>query len=266
MSDFKQSANAGGIGTTVLLVIALIVVIILLGGFLFNYTRIDQLTRALQDTQKQVQNVQQEREMAKNNLQEQAIESAQDIAGAIKDVKNPAIRLALTKAYAARLRTLLTTQEQEDLDTIVVYVEKNPGTLFQDNPNLPSNVALAIKNLQAKLTTARNNSVATVQEIDDATYSPNEVVTLTGTIEYVDDDEILGGSIFTLKDTETGNVFYLHFNEANSENIQENMVGQEVTLNVKVTSKANEPLTFQVISGPTLVAGVQLSPTPVVTQ
>lgn len=252
MSGLKQTLYTGGIAiTTILLILAIIVIIILVGGFLFNYTRIDQLTRSLQDTQKQVQEVRNESDQAKANLQGQAKEGLSNIADAIKDVENPAVRLALVKAYAARLNSFLTPSERNDLNTVVVYIEKNPDVLFSENPNLPQDVRTALNRIRTKVTSLTGNSVATMQEIDEAIYSPGETVTITGTIEYVGEDEVLGGGIFTLTDSETGYVYYLHFNQANSQNIQENMVGEEVSVNIRVTSRANEPLTFQVVSGPT---------------
>lgn len=253
MTDPKKSGYPGGIGiTTILLTLAIIAIIILLGGFLFNYTRIDQLTRSLEDTKKQIQNVQMTSQDAKENVQESAMEGAQDIASAIKDVENPAARLALAKAYAARLNSFLTASERSDLNTVVLYIEKNPSALYADNPNLPADVQDSLDNLRAKLSTVRSNSVATIQEVDEATYSLNEELTITGTIRFVDDDEVLGGSIFALEDKETGNIFYLHFNEANSENIKQNMLDQEVSIEIRVTSRAGQPLTFQVVSGPVL--------------
>lgn len=239
--------------------IVALVLLVILGGlfvftFFFNRSQIDQLTKSLQETKEQIANVQNEAAGGRQDVKDAASNAAGDIAGAISDVDNPAVRLALVKAYATRLKTLLTPSEQEDLDTIVVYFDKNPEVLFADNPTLPADVKTAIANIKTKLTNAKSNSVATMQAIDEELYTPGETASITGTIAYVGDDELLEGSFFTVTDSETGYVYYLHLNNANSKSVQDTMLDEEVTVEIKVTSKAGEPLTFQVVSGPTLAS------------
>ncbi len=240
--------------TVIVLVLLVILAALLIFGFFFNRSKIDELTKSLQKTQEQIANVQNEAQGGRENVADTALTSAEDIASAISDVDNPTVRLALAKAYAVRLRALLTASEQEDLDTVVVYFEKNPKVLFENNPTLPAEVKTALANLKTKLTSAKSNSVATMQAVDKATYTSGEIVTVTGTIAYVGDDEILGGSIFTLTDSETGYVYYLHLNNTNSQNVQDTMLDEEVTVDIKVTSKAGDPFTFQVVSGPTIAS------------
>lgn len=258
--------NSGGKSrnlTYILIFVLFLIVIALLGGGLYiGHSRINQLTRQLNQTQKQVQNVQQEANKTKEDTTQAAMNGIKDTAGAIKDVENPVIRLALAQAYAQNLKQYLTKSSQTDLDTILLYVNDNPKVLVTKNPTLPKEVALAVSNLKTAVRNLKIAGVATMQKIDKELYTQGEVVTLTGTINYVEDDTDLSGSIFTLTDSKTGYVYYFEFNEANSKIIEETMDGKEVTVTVKVTSKANEPLTFQVIKGPTLVT---TSPAPSIT-
>jgi hypothetical protein len=258
--------SRSGLVSLTLLVIAILAIALFVFYFFFSRSKIDQLTRSLNETKEQVQNVGEESEEARREMAMEASEGIKSTAEAIKDVENPAVRLALIKAYAAQIRPLLTGQSQEDLDTVLVYIDKNPAVLVTKNPSLPQEVVLAINNLKTRARNLRIAGVATMQKVDEVLYTQGETVELMGTIAFVQDDPALGGSVFTLTDSETGYVYYLVFNEANSATIKEDMVNQEVEVTVRVTSRAYEPLTFQVVSGPTLAAqptqGAQSTPAP----
>ncbi len=253
-----------------LFIITAVIIGLFIAGFIFNKSKIDQLTQSLQETQKQVQDVKQQTEESKESVMEAKMEGLQDAAGAIKDVKNPAVRLALTKAYLASIRSQLTPANQKDLDSVIVYLEKNPNAIFVKATTLPPDVIQSVNNLKTAVKAKKIAGIMTMQKIDKAIYSPGEIINLTGTIQFVQDDEITGGSIFTLTDSETGYVYYLEFNEANSQTIKNSMLGETVKVSVKVTSKANEDLTFQVLTGPTPVAvptqSSNSSPTPTTVQ
>lgn len=258
--------NRSSLISLTLLIIAILAIVLLIFYFFFSRSRIDQLTRSLNETKEQVQNVGEESEEARREMAMEAAEGMKSTAEAIKDVENPAVRLALIKAYAAQIRPLLTGQSQKDLDTVLVYIDKNPAVLVTKNSSLPKEVVLAINNLKTRARNLRIAGVATMQKVDEVLYTQGETVELTGTIAYVADDPALGGSVFTLTDSETGYVYYLVFNETNSQTIKEDMVDRDVEVTVKVTSRAYEPLTFQVVTGPTLVTQptgkTQASPTP----
>lgn len=260
-----------GFLSIILFGIALLAVIALVFYFFFSRSKIDQLTRALNETKQQVQDVKEESEEAKQDTAMAAISGMRSTAQAIQDIDNPQVRLALINAYAESLRPQLSSASQKDLETILVYVNGDPKVLVTQNPVLPKEVLLAINNLKTRARNLKIAGIATMQSLDKALYTDGEIVNLTGVIEFVQDDPALGGSVFTLTDSETGYVYYLVFNEANSQTIKNSMLGKEVNVTVKVTSKANEPLTFQVMRGPTLAtvsptrpAGTNVtSPTPV---
>jgi len=170
----------------------------------------------------------------------------------------------LLKAYTSSLKNSLSKQDLADLDRITLYIQGNPSVIVTKNPDLPADVAQAIANIKLKAKALRNKAVVVIKdEVDKATYTQGEEIMLTGTISFVEDDAVYGGSIFMLTDSETGNTYYLHFNETNSQTIKNTMLDEKVTVDVKVTSKANEPLAFEVVSGPTLA---KQTPTPQPTQ
>lgn len=250
--------------------IAVLAIIALVFYFFFSRSKIDQLTRALNETKQQVMDVQKESEEAKKETAMEVIEGTRSTAQAIKDIENPQVRLALINAYAQNLRPQLSTANQKDLETILVYVNGDPKILVTKNPVLPKEVLLAINNLKTQVRNLKIAGIATMQSIDEKLYTQNEIVNLTGVISFVGDDPALGGSVFTLTDSETGYVYYLVFNEANSQNIKNSMLDKEVDVTIKVTSKVNEPLTFQVMKGPTLTntptptkSATNTSPTPI---
>lgn len=250
-----------GILSVILAIVAILAVAALVFYFFFSQSKIDQLTKSLNETKQQVMDVKEASDEAKKDTAMTAIEGMRSTAQAIQDVKNPTVRLALIKAYAESLRPALSSASQDDLDTVLVYVDKNPTVLVTKNPSLPPDVLQAINNLKTRARNLRIAGIATMQSMDEIIYRQNEIVNLTGTIAFVEDDPALGGSVFTLTDSETGYVYYLVFNETNSQTIKNTMLDEEVDVTIQVTSKANEPLTFKVTKGPTLATSTTPTPT-----
>lgn len=256
--------SKSGFLSIILLIIATCAVAALIFYFFFSQSKIDQLTRALDETKQQVMDVKKESEEAKKETAMTAINGMRSTAEAIKDIENPTVRLALIKAYAQSIRPALSTASQKDLDTVLVFIEGDPKVLITKNPILPKEVVLAINNLKTRMRNLKIAGIATMQSLDKKLYTQGEIINLTGEIAFVEDDPALGGSIFTLTDSETGYVYYLVFNETNSQNIKDSMLNEEVNVTIKVTSKANEPLTFEVVKGPTLATSAKPTTKPTV--
>jgi hypothetical protein len=251
MDDSNSSGSSRNLTYILIFVLVFVIVAILAGGYYLNYSKVNQLTRKVEQTQKDVEKV-------KEDTKEKKQEAIENI--------NPetVVRLALIKAYTDSLKTSLNKTDLEDLDRITLYIQGNPNVIVTKNPDLPQDIAQAVANIKAKAKATKTKAVVVVKtQVDNATYKQGEELTITGTISFVEDDAVYGGSIFMLTDSETGNSYYLHFNETNSQTIKNTMLDKEVTVDVKVTSKANEPLTFEVVSGPTLV---KQSPIPQPTQ
>lgn len=249
-SSSSKKSNTGWI----IGIVALIALAIVGGLWFLNRTKIDQLSRQLAQTQQEVQEVQQESQQTKEGVADSLREGADNITDAIGDIKNPAVRLALAKAYAEKLRGVLDAQTEEDLDTILVYVEKNPTVLVSKPAQLPAEVQTAINNVKTKLANARASVATTVADAKEAAaLKVGQGIRLEGTITFVADDPVLGGSVFMLT-TDEGKKYYLQFNEANSTNVKNSMVGKEVSVQVRITGIEDGDIRFDVISGPTLVS------------
>jgi flagellar basal body-associated protein FliL len=251
MDDSNSSGKSRNLTYILIFVLVFIIVAILAGGYYLNYSKVNQLNRKIDQTQKDVEKVKEDTAEKKQNAMEEI---------------NPetVVRLALLKAYTSSLKNSLSKQDLADLDRITLYIQGNPSVIVTKNPDLPADVAQAIANIKLKAKALRNKAVVVIKdEVDKATYTQGEEIMLTGTISFVEDDAVYGGSIFMLTDSETGNTYYLHFNETNSQTIKNTMLDEKVTVDVKVTSKANEPLAFEVVSGPTLA---KQTPTPQPTQ
>ncbi len=235
--DYSSSGRSRSWLYVLLFLVALVILAGLAGGFYLNHSRIARLENA----QKQMK--------GESNTPAPTTIS-------LKDINDPTVRLALIHSYAAALNPLLTTARQKDLETIIVYVNGNPKVLVTKNPDLPKDVALAVSNLKTSVKNLKAAGTVIKQRTDNVSYAQGDTINLTGTISFVADDPELGGSIFSLTDSESGEIYYLHFNDANSANIKSTMLDKEVTLTAKVTSKVTEPLAFQVTKGPVLTSSL----------
>lgn len=259
-SETVQPQKSSG-GKTIAIVFGILLIGLILIG-LANRNKITQLSKSLTQTQEQVEDVSQESQEAQESIKNEIKEGVSEIAGSIKDINNPLVRLALAKAYTEKLKDVVDSQTKEDLNTVILYIEKQPAVLLQKTPQLPSEVQQALTNIKASIAKAKVSAVATSLSTALATTTDiGDTVTLTGTLEFVQDDTITGGSIFMLTDSETGEKYYLEFNATNSTSVK-NMVGKEVSVKVKITGNENGIVTYDVVSGPTLAT---TSPMPTVT-
>ncbi len=243
-SQSKKSSTGMVVG-----VVGLVIIIGLVGLWFVNRNSINQLSDQLAQTKSQVEDVQKESQEAKMDAVDAMKEGAQNVAGAIDDINNPVVRLALTKAYVNKISSALDTAGKNDLNTIVVFVEKQPVVLTQKQPQLPAEVSQAVANLKTKIA-ALKTSVAT--SVSDTTSKIGQGITLQGTLAFVSDDSVFGGSVFTLT-TNEGKKYYFEFNQATSTQIKNTMLGKEVAIQIKVTGLSDGHITYDVVSGPTLV-------------
>lgn len=259
-----QNSGEGSKSSTGMIigVVAAVAVVGLIALWFINRSSIDQLTRQVTNTQDQVQDVQSEANKAQENVGEAIKEGVEDVANSIGDINNPVVRLALAKAYVAKLQSTLDAKSKEDLNVVLVYVQRQPTVLVKPPATWPADVQQALTNLKTKLANAKA-SVATFMADAKETvqYKVNDLLTLTGTLEFVSDDSVLGGSVFMLTETGTGKKYYFEFNQANSEQIKSTMVGKEVSIKVKITGIEGGNVTFDVVSGPTLVVAT-VTPVP----
>jgi len=253
MSD-ESSSKGLWIGVT----LALVLMLLLAGGFGFtNQNKATQLQRQLEETQQQLADVVTEKEEAQTNVVDEIKDQVANVAESIGDVDNPLLRFALMKQYVANLASALKPESKQQLDAIVVYVQKNPTVLLQPE-QLPASYSATLTAIKQELTAARAQAVAVLKQkvADSLTPTPVAVVgqtyNLTGMLTVVETDPILGGTYFKMTDTNYGEPFYLYLSPSNSAQVQQTMLDQVVTVQVKVTSIQDGFVTYTVISGPTL--------------
>lgn len=235
-------------------VVAAVAIIGLVALWFINRSSIDTLSRQLTETKDQVENVQNTSNEAKQNIGETVKEGVEDTLESIGDVNNPILRLVLAKAYVTRLSDTLDAAGKKDLNTIVVYVEKQPTVLIKPPATWPAEIQQAIANLKTKVANAKTAVAASVTDAKESVSEKvNDLNTLTGTLSFVSDDSVLGGSVFMMT-TDAGRNYYFEFNEANSEKIKSTMLGKPVSIKVRVTGVENGHVTYDVVSGPTIVS------------
>jgi outer membrane murein-binding lipoprotein Lpp len=248
-----------GSGSTVLIIILAVVAGLAVAGALYNQNRVMQLQKQLADLTKQVQEVNQQAEAVRQDVLNAAEGGLEDVAKAIQGVDSPQVRLSLFKAYANKLKAALTPEAKIDLDKIIVYVEKQPVVLVQKPAQLPAEIQTAIDNIKTEVQKAKVTAVAATtmkQTAGTPTPAAGKTVVLTGMLAEGPADTMLGGNVYTLVDNTDGQTYYFQFSDTNAVKVN-SMVGQDVSITIKTTgTTADGMVTYEVVSGPTLVADV----------
>lgn len=255
----KQS----GAGSTILIVVLALLALGALGWAVYNQSLVDNLKRELANTQEQLTQVNQETEEARQELMGEAQEGLEEIGQAIREVDNPQLRLSLFQAYATKLRTLLTPESQTELDKVVVYVVKQPVVLVQAPEQMPAEIQASLQAIKTEISQAKVKAVASskLEDVTGPTPAEGKTVTLTGILEYVGTDSVTGAGVFKLTNEGDEQVYYFQFNSANAQQYQTSLVGQPVTMTVKITGQANGYVTYEVMSGPTISVTPTVKPT-----
>lgn len=250
----RRTAQTGS-GTTILIIILAIVAGLAVAGAAYNQNRVMQLQKQVADLTQQVAEVGQATQEAKAGVGEALREGAEEIAQAIGGVENAPVRLALFKAYVNKLKAALTPEAKADLDKIVVYVEKQPVVLVQKPAQLPAEIQTAVDSLKAEITKAKVAAVGAslIKQLTGTLTPVGKTVTLTGTWTDAGVDPMTGGQVFSLVNEADGQTYYFQFSGNNVATAAE-MVGEEVTLTVKITGLEDGMVTYDVVSGPTLAA------------
>lgn len=254
MSSEESSSKGLWIGV----VLALLVMVVLAGGFGINsQNKTRQIQRQLEETQQQLADVVTEKEEAKVDVVDEIKDQVTNVAESIGDVDNPLLRFALMKQYVANLASALKPESKQQLDTVVVYVQKNPTVLLQPE-QLPASYSATLTAIKQELTAARAQAVAVLKQQIANTLTPTpaavvgQTYNLTGMLTMVETDPVLGGTYFKMTDTNYGEPFYLYLSPSNATQVQQTMLDKEVTVQVKVTSIQDGFVTYTVVSGPTL--------------
>lgn len=248
---FNSQAGAVGFGV----IIAVVVGVAALGWILYQQTRVTSLEKELADTKGQLEQVGQATQQAAEGVANALVDGAGDIRNAIAGIDNPVLRLELFKAYADRIRDSLTAETQEELDEVVVFVEKNMTVLMTPNPDLPEEIKASIAKIKEELSAEETDEIASTQmESEEAAkLKVGTEVEVTGVLQFAGEDPVTGAGVFTMKTAE-GMTLYFSFSPANTASYQEDFNGKEVTMTLEITSIEEDVVLYDVTSGPKLAA------------
>jgi hypothetical protein len=252
--DRKQlESQTGAIGFGV--IIAVVIGVAALGWVLYQQTRVSSLQKELEDTKGQLEQVTQATQQAAEGVAGALAEGAGDIASAIAGIDNPVLRLELFKAYADRIRDSLSADAQEELDEVVVYVEKNMTVLMTPNPDLPEEIAASIAKIKEELAAEETDEIASTQmESEEAAkLKVGAEVEVTGVLNFAGVDPVTGAGVFTMNTAE-GMTLYFTFSPANTSTYQAQFNGKEVTMTLEITAIEEDVVLYDVTEGPELAA------------
>lgn len=248
---FNTQAGTVGFGV----IIAVVVGVAALGWILYQQTRVSSLKKELADTKGQLEQVGQATQQAAEGVANALAGGTGNIQDAIAGIDNPVLRLELFKAYADKIRSSLTKESQEELDEIVVYVEKNMTVLMTPNPELPDEIAASIAKIKEELSAEETDEIASTQmESEEAAkLKVGAEVEVTGVLNFAGTDPVTGAGVFTMK-TESGMTLYFTFSPANTATYQGQFNGKEVTMTLEITAIEEDVVLYDVTKGPELAA------------
>jgi hypothetical protein len=248
--EFANQQGAVGFGV----IIAVLVAVAAGGWVLYQQTRVTSLEKELSETKSQLEQVNSATEQAAQGVANAMVSGAGEIGDAIAGIDNPVLRLELFKAYADKIRSKLTKDTQEELDEVVVYVEKNITVLMTPNPDLPENIAASVDKIRTELEGEETDEIAGSQmsSADAAKLDVGDELEISGVLTYAGEDTVTGGGVFTMN-PEEGMTLYFTFSPANTASIKEEMNGKEVEMTLEITAIEEDVVLYDVTAGPTLM-------------
>lgn len=248
---FNSQAGAVGFGV----IIAVVVGVAALGWILYQQTRVTSLEKELAETKGQLEQVGQATQQAAQGVAEALVDGAGDIKNAIAGIDNPVLRLELFKAYADRVRDSLSAETQEELDEVVVFVEKNMTVLMTPNPDLPEEIKASIAKIKEELSAEETDEIASTQmESEEAAkLKVGTEIEVSGELQFAGEDPVTGAGVFTMK-TDDGMTLYFTFSPTNTTAYQTEFNGKEVTMTLEITAIEEDVVLYDVTSGPELAA------------
>jgi hypothetical protein len=152
--------------------------------------------------------------------------------------------------FIDEVRPYLSTEAQEDLDMIEEYIQDNPDVLEKEFDEHPQDIQEAFKRVQMEYEEKLGSGEI---ENPDSVIQIGDVFTIVGTLELVDNDSPVG-NIYFVEDSDTGAELYFVFPQETIDEInEEEMIGEEVTIELEITDVIDSDVSFIVLSGPALV-------------
>lgn len=178
--------------------------------------------------------------------------------------------VAVFEEYAVLFKPLLTEQGQENLDLVVVYVRDNPEVL--DDPSLvPQDILDAADEFLTEIENAvtlgagviinehmtkelgmgdENNEEMMEEDSMMERVPSGTVATIQGVISQAPNNPF--GVTYEVVD-ENGKYYYFILSPQASADVEANMLGQTVSIDVEITYASDGAVLYNVIAGPTLV-------------
>lgn len=257
-TNSSETKMPWGILITVGVLAALVVLAVM------NRSALTELSRKIGKTQDQVNDVANQVEESKDAMMDEAADQAQQVADSMLTVDNPIIRLLLLNAYKTRIANTLTSKTQNDLNTVIVFVQKQPTVLLQPTSSYPADIQTALSSVASAAAKLKASVAATAQtptQPETANPVVGQTATITGEIRFVAQDPILGGSYFQMNQTNYGQPFFFYLNPTTSSQVMADMEGQVVSVEVEITSVEDGYVTYTVTSGPTLATDSMMDDT-----
>jgi len=150
--------------------------------------------------------------------------------------------------FADYVEPLLSEEGKDNLKIITDYVEEDPAVLKLDYDEHPEEVREAYEDLKSEL-----NYTFGSGERPDIYVEEGAEYQVEGILEETDEESPMG-PVYKVVDQNTNADLYFIFDTATVSNIEsEALVGESVEITIKITGVDGTNVTYEVLSGPTLI-------------
>lgn len=250
----SESSSPVGKISVVIMIFLLVAIAAMIAYNVVIQGKVQELTTQVAQSKEQIATA--ELLVAQTKAQQAQKEQEMSVAQQFAELDNPAARLALVKKYYSKIAAALKPATKNQVDTVIIYVEKQPAVLV-DPTQLPASYSAILAIAKDELKAAKVAlAIKKVEEATTVTASASTVIgktyQLTGMFNFAHDDPVLGGSYFKMTDTNYGEPFYLYLSSANAASAKTELDNQIATVKVKVTGQKDGYVSYDVLSGPTL--------------
>lgn len=145
------------------------------------------------------------------------------------------------------IRPNLSKEGQQSLDIVMDYISDDPNVLNLDADEHPVYIVEAFEVVKSEIKDAVGSG-----ESPEDNVKVGDKFTITGVLEQTDETTAYG-PLFKVRDESTGADLYFIFDEKQLKKVEEeDMLGQRVVMEIKVTDVSDGKIAYYVTSGPDL--------------